>query len=75
MTPEEVVSQVFGVGRHQVHDATSNTTLAEWDSLGHVNLILELEAVYDISLSPDDVLRMTNVALIKSLLQSRGVSW
>lgn len=75
MTPEDVVSRVFGVDRHRIHDATSNTTLAEWDSLGHVNLILELEAVYDVSLSPDDALRMTNVALIKNLLQSRGVSW
>jgi acyl carrier protein len=75
MTPEDVVSRVFGVSRNKVDDDTSNTTLPEWDSMGHVNLIIELESSYGVSFSPDDALQMTDVAAIKRALQSRGVSW
>lgn len=75
MTPEEVVSKVFGVDRRAVSDATSNTTLAEWDSLGHMTLVVELEAAYAVSLSPDDALAMTDVAAIKRVLASRGAKW
>jgi acyl carrier protein len=75
MAPEEVVSRVFGVDRGRVTNATSNTSLAEWDSMGHVNLILELEATYGLSLSPDDTLTMTSVEAIKRVLQSRGAAW
>ncbi len=75
MVPEDLISQVFGVERNRVEDATSNATLAEWDSLGHVHLILELEAVYGISLSPEEALEMTSVVSIKRALQSRGASW
>jgi acyl carrier protein len=75
MTPEDVISRVFDVARAQVDDDTSNVKLSEWDSMGHVNLILELEAVYGVTLSPGDALEMTDVATIKRILRDRGASW
>ena len=75
MAPEDVVSRVFGVARNMVNDSTSNATLPEWDSMGHVNLIIELESSYGVSFSPNDALQMTDVTAIKRALQSRGVSW
>ena len=75
MTPEDVVSKVFGVERRAVSDTTSNTTLPEWDSLGHMTLVVELEATYGVALSPDDALAMTDVAAIKRVLAGRGATW
>ncbi len=75
MGPEEVMSRVFGVGRNQIDEATSNGSLPEWDSMGHMNLIMELEATYSVSLSPDDALKMTDVASIKRILRDRGATW
>lgn len=75
MTPEQVVGKVFGVDARSVTDATSNTTLPEWDSLGHMTLVVELETTYGVSVSPDDALAMTDVAAIKRVLASRGVKW
>ncbi len=75
MTPEEVVGKVFGVDARAVGDATSNASLPEWDSLGHMTLVVELEATYAVSLSPDDALAMTDVAAIKRVLASRGAKW
>ena len=75
MTPEEVVSRVLGVAVGDVSDETSNENLAAWDSLAHMNLILEVEATYGVSLSTDDAMGMTDVGAIKRVLRDRGVGW
>jgi acyl carrier protein len=75
MAPEAVVGKVFGLRPGDVHDGTSNRTVATWDSLGHVTLVLELEAAYGVALSTSDALEMTDVAAIKRVLQKRGVEW
>ncbi|MGH7664211.1 MAG: acyl carrier protein [Gemmatimonadaceae bacterium] len=75
MKPEELVSRVFGVDRSRVSDETSNRTLPEWDSLGHVTLVLEIEATYRIAMSTDDALTLTSVGSIKRFLGCRGVRW
>lgn len=67
------MSRVFGVPRRAVDDHTSNRSLPEWDSMGHMNLILELEATYGVSLSAQEALEMTDVAQIKQILQRHGV--
>lgn len=75
MRPEEVLAKVFGVDPYELEEGTSNTTLAEWDSLGHVTLIMEIEATYGVSLSPEDTLAMTDLGAIKRILAERGASW
>jgi acyl carrier protein len=75
MAPEAVVARVFGLARAAVTDATSNTTVAEWDSLNHVTLVLELESAYGVSLSAEETLAITDVAAIKRVLRSHGVAW
>jgi acyl carrier protein len=75
VTPEEVVSRVLGVAVGDISDETSNQNLAAWDSLAHMNLILEVEATYGVSLSTEDAMGMTDVAAIKRVLRERGVGW
>ena len=73
--PEAVIARVFGVSLDRINDQTSNETLPEWDSLGHITLVIELEAEYGVSLSPEETLNLTNVPAIKRLLEERGISW
>jgi acyl carrier protein len=75
MTPEAVVGKVFGVDPRQVTDTTSGQTLEPWDSLGHVTLVLELEATYGLSFSAEETLQMTDVGAIKRVLRDRGAAW
>jgi acyl carrier protein len=74
MTPEAIVAQVFGLNEHEIDDSTSNKNLEAWDSMGHVTLIMELEAVFGVALSMEDALEMTSVADIKRILAERGVA-
>jgi acyl carrier protein len=75
MPPEEVIAKVFGVSLTEVSDDTSNKTVGSWDSLAHIILITELEATYGVSLSPGEIFNMTNVAAIKQVLNTHGVTW
>jgi acyl carrier protein len=74
MAPESVVARVFGLARASVTDATSNTSVGEWDSLNHVSLVLELETAYGVSFSAEETLAMTDVGAIKRVLHAHGVT-
>lgn len=75
MSPEAVVASVFGKNLAVITDATSPETLAEWDSLGHVTLVIELESIYGVSFSAEETMSLTSVALIKDALRSQGATW
>jgi acyl carrier protein len=75
MSPEQLVAKVFGLSPGQVTDDTSNQDTAEWDSLGHITLIMELEGHYGVSLSAEEALAMTSVGVLKRTLTERGIVW
>jgi citrate synthase len=75
MSPEHLVAKVFGLHPSHVTDATSNQNTPEWDSLGHVTLIMELEGHYGVSFSTEEVLFLTSVDALKRGLVERGITW
>ena len=75
MSPEHLVAKVFGLHPSQVTDATSNQDTPEWDSLGHVTLIMELEGHYGVSFSTEEALGLISVGVLKSTLTERGITW
>jgi acyl carrier protein len=75
VTPESLVANVFGIPADTITDESSNQTVKEWDSLGHITLILDLEQTYGVSLGPDEALTLTSVGAIKQMLRDRGIGW
>ena len=43
------------------------------DSMGHMNLISEVDSTYGISLTTDDTLRIADVASLKAVLAEHGI--
>jgi acyl carrier protein len=72
MTPESVVARVFGQNAADIDDSTSPDTLPEWDSLGQITLIIELESAFGVSFSPDESVSLNSVGAIKAALATRG---
>ncbi len=58
--------EAFGVDR--VDDTTSVDNVDDWDSMGHVALILALEREFGISISPIDAVDLTSIKKIRSYL-------
>lgn len=75
MTPEELVAQVFGLEPSELEASSGPETIEDWDSLGHVNLVLEIETTYGVELSTDDALEIKDMASLKRILSERGASW
>ena len=46
-----------------------------WDSVGHVNLMNEIEEAFDVSLEPDDILDFKSFEIGKTILQTYGVEF
>lgn len=68
------MAAVLGVPAEALGDDASPDTIADWDSMSHLNLVMALESEFGVSLSAEDALEMRNVAAIRHVLRSRGVA-
>ena len=69
----QTIAEILGVGSDLLSEESSPETIASWDSLTHLNLVLALENEFSVSLSADDVLEMRNVGLMCTVLRKHGV--
>jgi acyl carrier protein len=65
-----IVSMIFNVPLEDVTAETSTETLENWDSMGHLMLILELEQQFEREFSPEEVEQMHDVATIARIVAS-----
>ena len=56
-----------------VDNTCSQSTCSAWDSMGQLNLVVELEDAFNISLEPDEISSMKSVDDIISILKSKGL--
>lgn len=69
----QVVATVMNISPSEVDDESSPDTLANWDSLSHIDLVVSLESEFDVSLSAEDTMEMLSVRLIRLILDEHGV--
>jgi len=65
------VSQVFGVPVEEITEQSSPETIATWDSLKHMNLVLALEEEFGVRFSDEEIMSMVSVELLLNALQRR----
>lgn len=66
---EQVVARVLGISPSAVTDSLEFNSIPEWDSLNHVNLMLELEAAYGVDIDEDRMIELTSVRAIRSFVE------
>lgn len=71
----EIFSGSLGVGAIKVTDELKYNSIPEWDSVGHMALVAELENGFDIMLDTDDIIEMSSVGIAKRILERYGVSF
>ncbi len=64
----EVMHLAFGIPREQVQASTARADIPEWDSVGHLNLMLGLEGHFGVTLEVNDLTRLTSVEAILEYL-------
>ncbi len=73
MTLEEVVSRVLRCPITDVNDDSSTRTIASWDSLRHIEVVMELEEAFGLAFPPMQAAAMTSVGAIRRVLQQNGI--
>jgi acyl carrier protein len=65
---KQVMARVL---KTEVNDATSQTNCAGWDSLRHLNLVVELECEFDVSFEPEEIAQMKDINAIEAMLKNK----
>lgn len=69
----ETIAAILAIPPESLSEESSPDTVASWDSVNHLNLVMALESEFGIRLSPEDALAMRSVRAARALLKKRGV--
>jgi acyl carrier protein len=65
------IALALNVPTDQVEDDSSGQTLPQWDSIGHINLVLALENHFKTSFTVEEIMAMRDVATIRTILEGK----
>ena len=67
----EILKDLFELD--SVDKTCSQATCEKWDSMGQLNLVVELESEFDVTLEPEEIGEMKTFDDIIRILKSKGV--
>lgn len=65
---EAVIAETFGLSEKDIPEDIAYNSHEKWDSLGHLELVSNLEKAFDISFSMDDVLKLGSIAACEEII-------
>ena len=68
-------SQSLGIPIERVTDDLTYNTIEEWDSVGHMTLVADIETAFDVVLDTDDILDLSSVRQAVTILGRHGVDF
>ncbi|MFJ7669478.1 acyl carrier protein [Lysinibacillus sp. NPDC097195] len=68
-----VFKECFNVTEDQLNETLVYNSIEEWDSVGHMAMVAELEDVFDIMLETDDVIEFSSYTIGIEILKKYDV--
>lgn len=65
----EILKNVFELD--SVDSSCSQENCEKWDSMGQLNLVVELESEFDVTLEPEEIAEMTSFSKIIEVLKRK----
>ena len=69
----EALADVLKVDVASLNEASSPDTIPGWDSLAVINLVVELEILFEVQFDILEIADFRNVRIIKSILMGKGI--
>jgi acyl carrier protein len=69
---EDIAAQRFNIAPEQVVDSLTAETIPGWDSMNYLLFITELEEVFHVSFTMDEVLSAKSLGSIRTHLRLKG---
>ncbi len=77
MSNYEKLTQAFAtalnINKTLITDDLKYQGITQWDSVTHMILISELESVFDIAITTDDIIDMSSFAKAKEIVKKYGI--
>jgi acyl carrier protein len=64
----KIMAAVFEMNAVDIEDSDDSTTIPNWDSLNHMNLIVALEEEFDVRFEDDEIVDLTSLKAIENSL-------
>ncbi len=68
---KEIMASVFEMDAKNISDNVSQKNLEAWDSLQHLNLAVELEEVFNIEFTPNEISKMNSLEAIVNIVEMK----
>jgi len=69
---QRIVADTMQCPIEEITPASSPDTVATWDSIAHLNLVMALEQEFGIALEPEEIEQLLSVELIAALMEEKG---
>lgn len=69
---KNLIANVLQIPVAEIADATELNSIPQWDSLGHVQILLSLEENYGVEINDTTVTKLTSLAAILEHLNGAG---
>ena len=70
---EKVIREVFPIEAETIDENWTSDDIPDWDSVGHLNLIMEIEKEFDIKIEIEEMFEVEKLGDIIPILQKRNV--
>lgn len=70
----QILSDTLGIAPATVHGELAMANTPEWDSVMHLNVCMSIEALFGIRLTPEEMIEMSSVASIETVLKKHGLA-
>ena len=64
---KKIFSESLKISFSQIIDTLEYNTISEWDSLGHMSIIANIEKNFDIMMDTDDIIDMNSFGKAKEI--------
>ena len=71
---QDVIATALNVPASSISETTTDKDIAQWDSMGHVNLLMALEQTFDIQVDVEDFPTLNSVPAILDYLKARNIA-
>lgn len=68
---KKVMSTIFNIDLNEISDNSSPNNIDKWDSMAHMNLIVELEKEFDLLFDANEITEMINFKSIMLIINSK----
>lgn len=68
---EQVMRDTFDNQKIVINDSMTANDVEEWDSLSHIELIINIESAFNLKLTVDDIINLKNVGEMVNMINSK----